>query len=63
VGIIEETRASMIRTLQLGDTRRERLYLTDIVEAADHIAEFIAGADFQKAVKYVAFPRERKTIS
>src|SRR5580658_5654924 len=27
--------------------RRESLYLTDIVEAADHIAEFIAGADFQ----------------
>jgi uncharacterized protein with HEPN domain len=23
------------------------LYLTDIVEATDHIAEFIAGADFQ----------------
>jgi len=27
--------------------RHESLYLTDIVEAADHIAEFIAGADFQ----------------
>jgi uncharacterized protein with HEPN domain len=27
--------------------RHERLYLNDIVEAADHIAEFIAGADFQ----------------
>jgi uncharacterized protein with HEPN domain len=26
--------------------RRERLYLNDVVEAADHIAEFIAGADF-----------------
>ena len=26
--------------------RHERLYLNDIVEAADHIAEFIAGADF-----------------
>lgn len=26
--------------------RHERLYLSDIVEAADHIAEFIAGADF-----------------
>jgi uncharacterized protein with HEPN domain len=28
--------------------RHESLYLTDIVEAADHIAEFIAGADFQE---------------
>ena len=27
--------------------RHESLYLTDIVEAADHIAEFIAGIDFQ----------------
>ena len=27
--------------------RHESLYLTDIVEAADHIAEFIADADFQ----------------
>ncbi len=27
--------------------RHERLYLNDIVEAADYIAEFIAGADFQ----------------
>lgn len=27
--------------------RHERLYLNDIVEAADHIAEFIAGADFE----------------
>jgi uncharacterized protein with HEPN domain len=27
--------------------RRESLYLTDIVEAADHIADFIAGTDFQ----------------
>lgn len=27
--------------------RHERLYLNDIVEAADHIAEFIASADFQ----------------
>lgn len=27
--------------------RHESLYLTDIVEATDHIAEFIAGADFQ----------------
>jgi uncharacterized protein with HEPN domain len=27
--------------------RHERRYLTDIVEAADHIAEFVAGADFQ----------------
>lgn len=27
--------------------RHESLYLSDIVEAADHIAEFIAGADFQ----------------
>jgi uncharacterized protein with HEPN domain len=27
--------------------RHDRLYLNDIVEAADHIAEFIAGADFQ----------------
>ena len=26
--------------------RHESLYLTDIVQAADHIAEFIAGADF-----------------
>ena len=26
--------------------RHERLYLTDIVEAADHIAEFMAGVDF-----------------
>ena len=23
------------------------IYLTDIVQAADHIAEFIAGADFE----------------
>jgi uncharacterized protein with HEPN domain len=27
--------------------RHEILYLSDIVEAADHIAEFIAGADFR----------------
>ena len=27
--------------------RHESLYLTDIVEATDHIAEFIDGADFQ----------------
>ena len=27
--------------------RRERLYLTDIVEAADYVADFIAGTDFQ----------------
>ena len=27
--------------------RHESLYLTDIVEAADHIAEFIAGTDFR----------------
>src|ERR1035437_1482582 len=27
--------------------RRESLYLTDIIEAADHIAEFVAGTDFQ----------------
>ena len=27
--------------------RHDSLYLTDIVEAADHIAEFIAGTDFQ----------------
>jgi uncharacterized protein with HEPN domain len=27
--------------------RHESLYLTDIVEATDHIAEFIAGADIQ----------------
>ena len=26
--------------------RHEGLYLSDIVEASDHIAEFIAGADF-----------------
>jgi len=26
--------------------RRESLYLNDIVEAADHIAEFISGANF-----------------
>jgi uncharacterized protein with HEPN domain len=26
--------------------RHESLYLTDIVEAADYIAEFIAGTDF-----------------
>lgn len=26
--------------------RRESLYLNDIVEAADHVAEFIAGTDF-----------------
>jgi uncharacterized protein with HEPN domain len=26
--------------------RHERLYLTDILESAGHIAEFIAGADF-----------------
>ena len=26
--------------------RHESLYLTDIVEAADHIANFITGADF-----------------
>jgi uncharacterized protein with HEPN domain len=26
--------------------RHESLYLTDIVEAADHVAEFIAGTDF-----------------
>jgi len=27
--------------------RHESLYLTDIVDAADHIAEFIAGTDFR----------------
>jgi uncharacterized protein with HEPN domain len=27
--------------------RRDSLYLEDIVEAADHIADFIAGHDFQ----------------
>ena len=27
--------------------RHERLYLADIVEAADYIAEFIAGVDFR----------------
>ena len=27
--------------------RHESLYLNDIVEAADHIAQFIAGVDFQ----------------
>ena len=27
--------------------RHERLYLNDIVEAMDHIAGFIAGADFE----------------
>jgi uncharacterized protein with HEPN domain len=27
--------------------RDENLYLNDIVEAADHIAEFIAGAEFE----------------
>ena len=27
--------------------RLESLYLTDIVEAADYIAEFVAGTDFQ----------------
>ena len=27
--------------------RHESLYLTDIVEAADYIAEFIEGTDFQ----------------
>ena len=27
--------------------RHESLYLTDIIEAADYIAEFIAGIDFQ----------------
>jgi uncharacterized protein with HEPN domain len=27
--------------------RHDSLYLTDIVEAADHIAEFIGGTDFQ----------------
>jgi uncharacterized protein with HEPN domain len=26
--------------------RHESLYLTDIVQAADHVAEFIAGTDF-----------------
>ena len=31
--------------------RHESLYLTDIVEAADHIAEFIAGTDFQEFQK------------
>ena len=31
--------------------RREDLYLNDIVEAADHIATFIAGADFDAFVK------------
>jgi uncharacterized protein with HEPN domain len=28
--------------------RHESLYLTDIVEAADHIAEFIAGVDARR---------------
>src|SRR5260370_11513991 len=27
--------------------RHESLYRTDLIEAADHIAEFIAGADFE----------------
>lgn len=27
--------------------RREDLYLNDIVEAADHIAAFITGTDFE----------------
>jgi uncharacterized protein with HEPN domain len=27
--------------------RHESLYLTDIVESADHIAEFLAGVEFQ----------------
>ena len=27
--------------------RHESLYLNDIVEAADHIAQFIAGVDFE----------------
>ena len=27
--------------------RRESLYLNDIVESADHIAEFISGTDFE----------------
>jgi uncharacterized protein with HEPN domain len=27
--------------------RRDDLYLNDIIEAADHIAQFIAGVDFQ----------------
>ncbi|MGO9262523.1 MAG: DUF86 domain-containing protein [Bryobacteraceae bacterium] len=31
--------------------RRETLYLEDIVEAADHIAGFIAGHDFQSFQK------------
>ena len=28
--------------------RRDRLYLTDIIESADHIAQFLAQSDFQK---------------
>ncbi len=31
--------------------RREDLYLNDIVEAADHIATFITGADFDAFLK------------
>lgn len=31
--------------------RRESLYLSDIVEAADHIAEFIKGIDFDSFQK------------
>ena len=31
--------------------RHESLYLNDIVEAADHIAEFIAGTDFEEFQK------------
>ena len=31
--------------------RREQLYLSDIIEAADHVADFIAGADFERFQK------------
>jgi uncharacterized protein with HEPN domain len=31
--------------------RHERLYLADIVEAADYVAEFIAGVDFDQFLK------------
>ncbi len=31
--------------------RRERLYLWDIIDAADHIAEFLSGSDFAEFEK------------
>jgi hypothetical protein len=34
--------------------RHERLYLDDIVEAADHVADFIAGADFNESLPSLA---------